>query len=309
MQFWRSRKFRRLALFGVGLSLFFACALIFFYSWQTAHVLTHKPRTTINHTPADFGASEWREVGFTTDDGLTLKGWFIPPDPAADGATILFVHGHGGSRLDYQNIAPLFLREGYGLLLFDLRASGESEGDVVTLGCLEVLDVEAAFNFLLHQPEVDPERIALYGHSMGGATAIQAMYELPRARVLIASAAYTSVYTSVGDGIERLTPLPAFPIANLIVAMMHIKTDCNIFDVRPVETIAKIDRPLLIIQGTLDGTIELHNAHELFDAANDPKEIYIVDGAGHADIYETDPAEYERRVLGFLDTYLRDAPE
>lgn len=299
------RKIFRLALFGVGLVLFFACALIFFYSWRTAHVLTHKPRTALNHTPADFGATDWRNVEFTTDDDLTLKGWFIPPAPATDGATILFIHGHGGTRLDYQNIAPLFLREGYGLLMFDLRASGESEGEVVTLGCREVLDVEAAFNFLLHQPEVDPERIALYGHSMGGATAIQAMYELPRARVLIASAAYTSVYNSVGDGIERLTPLPALPIANLIVAMMHIEADCNMFDVRPVETIVEIDRPLLIIQGTADTTIELHNGYELFAATGEPKEIYIVEGAGHADIYETDPAEYERRVLGFLDMYLQ----
>lgn len=310
MRLLRNRKFRRLVLFGIGTMLFAWCASTFFYAWRTADVLTHKPRVSIDITPTDFGATDWRDVEFTAADGLTLKGWFIPPDPDADGATILFVHGHGGSRLDYQNIAPLFLREGYGLLMFDLRASGESEGNVVSLGCHEVQDVEAAFEFLSDQPEVDDSRIAIYGHSMGGATAILAMAQLPQAKVLIASAAYTSVYTSIADGVKRLTPLPAFPIADLIVALASVQADCNLFNVRPIETIAESSpRPVLIIQGTDDGTIELHNAEEIYEAAGDPKEIYIVEGAGHADVYEVAPREYERRVLGFLDTYLRDNPQ
>ncbi len=302
-----SRKFRRLFLAG---ALFFAVlmsAAILWVCWQVASSLTTDvPRVAIVGSPADFGADNWREVTFTSSDGLQLNGWFVPPNVDSNGATVLMVHGHGGSRLDYLNIAPFLVREGYGLLMFDLRASGTSEGDIVTMGCKEVWDVEAAFDFLTQQPEVNPDRIAILGHSMGGTSAIRAMVRLPQARVVIASAAYATFPATVADGVKQVRPFPAFPIANIIVQMVTWQSDCDLSEVRPIDDIPNISpRAVLLIQGTDDETIRRHNADELFAAARAPKELYVVEGAGHGDVYETDPAEYERRVLEFLSQYLR----
>ncbi|GIK66827.1 MAG: alpha/beta hydrolase [Chloroflexota bacterium] len=302
-----SRKFRRLFLAG---ALFFAVlmsAAILWVCWQVASSLTTDvPRVAIVGSPADFGADNWREVTFTSSDGLQLNGWFIPPNVDSNGETVLLVHGHGGSRLDYMNIAPFLVREGYGLLMFDLRASGTSEGDIVTMGCKEVWDVEAAFDFLTQQPEVNPDRIAIFGHSMGGTSAIRAMVRIPQARVVIASAAYSTFQSTVADGVKQVRPFPAFPIANIIVQMVTWQSDCDLSEVRPIDDIPNISpRAVLLIQGTDDETIRRHNADELFAAARAPKELYVVEGAGHGNIYETDSAEYERRVLEFLSQYLR----
>ncbi len=307
MSLLRSQKFRRLAL---AAALFFTVLMslaIVWVCWQIASSLTTGvPRVEIVGSPADFGAEDWREATFTSSDGLHLDGWYIPPAPDADGAAVLLVHGHGGSRLDYVNIAPFLIREGYGLLMFDLRASGTSEGELVTMGCHEVMDVEAAFAYLVTRPEVDAERIGIFGHSMGGTSAIRAMVRIPQARVLIASAAYTSFYDSVADGVKQIPPFPAFPIANVIEQMVTWQADCDVSEVRPIDDVPNISpRPILFIQGAEDVTVQPRNADDLFAAAREPKFLYMVEGAGHGDVYETDPAEYERRVLDFLSEYLR----
>ncbi|KAB2858695.1 MAG: alpha/beta fold hydrolase [Anaerolineae bacterium] len=302
-----SKKFRRLFLAGALFFVLLMSLAILWVCWQVASSLTTDvPRVAIVGSPTDFGAENWREVTFTSSDGLQLNGWFVPPRADLNGATVLLVHGHGGSRLDYMNIAPFLVREGYGLLMFDLRASGTSEGEIVTMGCKEVWDVEAAFDFLTQQPEVNPDRIAIFGHSMGGTGAIRAMTRLPQARVLIASAAYSTFAATVADGVKQVRPFPAFPIANIIVQMVTWQSDCDLSEVRPIDDIPHISpRAALLIQGTDDETIRRHNADELFAAARAPKELYVVEGAGHGDVYETDPAEYERRVLDFLSQYLR----
>lgn len=302
-----SRKFRRLFLAGVLFFVVLMSLAILWVCWQVASSLTTDvPRVAIVGSPTDFGADNWREVTFTSSDGLQLNGWFVPPRADSNGTTVLLVHGHGGSRLDYMNIAPFLVREGYGLLMFDLRASGTSEGEIVTMGCQEVWDVEAAFDFLTQQSEVNPDRIAIYGHSMGGTSAIRAMVRIPQARVVIASAAYSTFAATVADGVKQVRPFPAFPIANIIVQMVTWQSDCDLSEVRPIDDIPHISpRAVLLIQGTDDETIRRHNADELFAAARAPKELYVVEGAGHGDVYETNQAEYERRVLDFLSQYLR----
>ncbi|MBZ0317287.1 MAG: alpha/beta fold hydrolase [Anaerolineae bacterium] len=306
-----SQKFRRLFLAGVLFFVLLMSLAILWVCWQVASSLTTDvPRVAIIGSPTDFGADNWREVTFTSSDGLQLNGWYIPPSALSNGdaagETVLLVHGHGGSRLDYVNIAPFLIGEGYGLLMFDLRASGTSQGDIVTMGCKEVQDVEAAFDFLTQQPEVNSDRIAIFGHSMGGTSAIRAMVRIPQARVVIASAAYSTFPGTVADGVKQVRPFPAFPIANIIVQMVTWQSDCDLSEVRPIDDIPHISpRAVLLIQGTEDETIRRHNADELFAAARAPKELYMVEGAGHGDVYETNPAEYERRVLDFLSHYLR----
>lgn len=94
-------------------------------------------RTQFPHTPSDFAVEQWESVRFQSSDGLCLSGWYIPSNPKSDGGTLIFIHGHSQNRGELLAEAAMLTSHGYGVLLFDLRNSGESEG-IITTGYREV---------------------------------------------------------------------------------------------------------------------------------------------------------------------------
>src|SRR5688572_24427689 len=198
--YWSSRRMKKLLRLGLFLLITLMLGLLGAFtwlSWQQANAFVSPdtrpfvlPQTVLNY----------ENIEFLSEDSLTLRGWFLAPT-RADGASILFVHGHGGNRLDFNEWATILAPEGYGFLLYDSRARGDSDGDFVTMGVKESGDAVVAFNYLGAQAGVNPERIAIFGHSMGAATAILATAQLPEARLLIASSSYTSVRNVLNDRI------------------------------------------------------------------------------------------------------------
>lgn len=287
---------------GLIVSPLLICALFTAYSFGIAFMLTHRPQGEVEGSPADYGATVWRDVSFTTSDGLKLAGWYVPPAPDTGGVALVLVAGHSGNRKSNSSIARLLIREGYGVLMYDSRGTAESEGGVVSMGCHEIKDVQAAFQFLAAQPEVAPTRIGLYGHSMGAGTVMRAMARTPQARVLIESSGFTSIEDVMRDG----TPGILSPMVDMQLWFGSQMTGCDLATVRPIDDIKTISpRPILILHGTADDTIGFHHAERLFAAAGEPKELYAAEGADHDNVYSSDPAEYERRVLNFLGIYLR----
>ena len=129
-------------------------------------------------TPARFGVS-YQAVTLTTEDGLSLAAWYTPPE---NGALILVAHGYGAARSPEMH--AFFARHGYGVLSWDARAHGESEGEISTWGVRELRDVQAAIEFVQRQEGVS--RLGAYGQSMGGATLIQAAASFLEIEVLVA---------------------------------------------------------------------------------------------------------------------------
>ena len=109
---------------------------------------------------AELGAA-YDDVEFTTSDGLKLKGWYIPSN---NGAAVIAFPGRSRT----QNEAKMLASHGYGVLLFDRRGEGESEGDPNALGWQGERDIHAAVAFLHGRADVDPERIGGLGLSVGG---------------------------------------------------------------------------------------------------------------------------------------------
>ncbi|MFQ6101606.1 MAG: alpha/beta hydrolase [Anaerolineae bacterium] len=297
---------RRLFLFGLSaLLLGLALSVVFGGLWlahERALGLVRPGRTLPQRTPADVGITHWRDVSFESQDGLMLSGWYVATE---NGATVILVHGLGSNREELLDEAALLVAEGYGVLLFDLRSSGASEGDLTTLGYLEVLDVGGALAFVLAQPESDAERVGLLGHSMGGATAILAAARYPQVRAVVAESAYTSVEDNVSDSVEALTGLPAFPFAPFVVWFGERETGLDIKQVSPIEAIGILSpRPILLVHGELDAAISVENGRRLYAAAGEPKELYVIPNAGHGGFLQAQPEEYPRRVVGFFDRYL-----
>ena len=291
---------RNLALFALTSFLVAASGISVWLAYSRAMILVHPARQQSERTPTDLGIKNWEDVSFVSSDGLQLRGWYIPPDPQ-NRAVIVFVHGLATNRGHLLNEAALLASHGYGALLIDLRNHGASQGNVTTLGYAEVEDVRGAVNYLLTRPEIDPQRIGLMGHSMGAGTVIRAAARIPQVRAVIAASAYTSIEDNIADGVEGLTGLPAFPFAPLVIWFGERETGMDIRQVRPIDDVPNISpRAILLIHGQDDTLIPVRNARQLYQAAREPKQLYIVPNAGHVGLLDANPREYERQVIGFL---------
>jgi dipeptidyl aminopeptidase/acylaminoacyl peptidase len=293
-----TQKTRNLLVF--GLAWFAILSLLTFglyLPYVKAYDLVHPVRIA-SERPA---YPDYQEVQFTTTDGLTLKGWYLPPRQEG---LVIFVHGLGGNRAELLDEAEFIAQAGYGVLLFDLRNHGESEGSVTTLGLDEVRDVEAAVNFARRNAGWGIP-LALFGHSMGGAAVLLAAVKIPEIRAVIAESAYTSVEDNISEGVHGLTGLPPFPFAPLIVFFGEREAGVEIRSVRPLEAVGQLSpRPLLLIHGELDSLIPAENSLRLYAAAREPKELYLLPHAGHGGFLQAAPEDYPRRILAFLEKYI-----
>ena len=248
-------------------------------------------------TPADLGL-DYEDVRFTTDDGITLSGWLVP-SPRQTRTAVIVLHGFSGHRLPELAAFVPWLHERHHVLQFDFRGHGESDASTITLGTHERRDVAAAVRFL-ESRGLGP--IALFGVSMGAAVAIISAPDLPVAAV-VADAAFAQLHHPIANRMREV----GYPLAGLgaraIVAGAMLRTRSRLAD--PIGAVARVaPRPLLLIAPRDDQLISWRQSLRLYQAALEPKELMVVDGAGHAEAYAVEPEAYRRRVLDFLDRYL-----
>lgn len=208
---------------------------------------------------------------------------------------ILVAHSYGDHRPEW--IYQMLARKGYGVLAWDARAQGKSDGDITTIGYSEVLDVKAALKYALAQPGI--EHVGAWGGSMGGATMIRATAQLPEIEALFVD----SSFASLSEEFDFLIPYPMMsPIAKVV---MEMETGININDVDPRNEIAKISpRPVFIAQGIADTAAPPDSAEELFNAAGKPRYLWTEAGIPHLGLYFNNPRRYQRRLIDFFDTWL-----
>jgi dipeptidyl aminopeptidase/acylaminoacyl peptidase len=239
-----------------------------------------------------------REVTLQTSDGLALRGWFAP---GSNRGLVILVHGGGGNRLSLLPEARVIARHGYGILLFDSRAHGESDGDLVSWGDREQRDVFAALDFTSASPEVDPGRVAVLGFSIGGSTAALAAARDQRLSAVLLYATWTSLEEELRTNQRRIWG----PLSVWAALFLVRRAGVDLSNVRPVDHLREIaPRPLLMISGGLDTDTPPPVMRRLFAAASEPKELWFLEKAWHGGYLEVAPAEYEARVVGFLDRAL-----
>jgi dipeptidyl aminopeptidase/acylaminoacyl peptidase len=286
----------RALAYGLGAVVAAALAIVGRSDWS-ARKLVLVSKALI---PADAIAAARRAVpgletvAFRTSDGMTLRGWY-----SAGGrrSVVVLVHGGGGNRLQLFADAQVLARHGYGFLLYDSRAEGESDGDLVSWGDREQLDVVAALDFVSARRETDPARIALIGFSIGGSTVALAAARDVRARAVILYATWTSLEDEIKAKYAKYGPLSWGPA---LYELRRAGVDVNA--VRPIDHIGEIaPRPLLMIAGTADLDTPVPIMERLFQAARNPKELWIEPGADHGGYVTAAPAEYEARVIAFLE--------
>jgi alpha-beta hydrolase superfamily lysophospholipase len=248
-------------------------------------------------TPADLGLA-YEDVRFTTDDGVTLSGWLVPAGRETRTAVVV-LHGFGGHRLPELAAFVPWLQDRHHVLQFDFRGHGESGPGHTTLGQHERHDVAAAVRFL-ESRGLGP--IALFGISMGAATAINSAPDLPVAAV-VADAPFAELQHPIASRMREA----GYPLAGLgaraVVLGAALRARTRLPD--PIRAVGRISpRALLLIAPQGDQLISWHQSEKLLAAAGEPKELYVVPGAAHAEAYAVDPEAYRSRVLGFLERHL-----
>ncbi len=243
-------------------------------------------------TPSQHGIS-YRDIRLETADGVSLAAWYTPP---ANGAVILTAHGHACARLT--EMYALFARNGYGVLAWDFRGHGESEEALCTLGYKEALDVEAALDYVLSSQE-GVEHVGAWGASMGGAAVLEAAAR----REEIEAVVVDSTFPTLEDEFEHVIPMTT--LRPLIRFFAEREAGLEVDMLRPVGRIGELSpRPVYLIYGEADGAIPPDSGSRLYEAAGEPKTLWMEPGVGHVGMYNNSPEEYEQRVVEFFDEAL-----
>jgi hypothetical protein len=257
-----------------------------------AVVATHRAREPVD--AVDLGRSHG-SVAFDTSDGLKLRGWYVP---SRNGAAVVLTPGRSGPVAH----ARMLARHGFGVLMFDRRGEGESQGDFNAYGWEGARDLEAAVTFLAHRPDVEPGRIGGLGLSVGGEMLLEAAAEDARLRAVVSEGASVRSIAEHWDdpGIGALakpfTPLAAQTAA---VAVLSDSTPPpSLLDLIP-----RIRASLLFIRG-LEGQPAEQINRAFYRVATSPAAIWEIPGAEHTAGLTATPDEYERRVVTFFTSSL-----
>jgi fermentation-respiration switch protein FrsA (DUF1100 family) len=294
-------------IFGILITLLFliSAGLLYRTRVEAVNLLT-APMATRNlpsESPADYNLP-FEDVEVTNGDGMKLVGWFIPSE---NGAVIIMQHGYKATRKEMLNEAEMMYRHGYGILLTTVRAHDFSEGENITLGINEMSDMEAWYQYLIAREDINPNQIGILGNSYGGMLAIQYASQNENIKAVVANSAFSSMQDTVATSVKYFTGLPEFPFVPLIVFWAEQNTGIKMEEIDTTKWIPLISpRPVFLMQGGADTVISPSSGQILYDAANEPKELWFDAELGHVDFDTERAEEYEARVVAFFDQYLLD---
>jgi len=238
-----------------------------------------------------------------TSDGTELRGWKVRPKAANDNWIILF-HGVSDNRTGMLGYAEFLLRHSYSVAMMDSRAHGQSTGKMATYGWKERYDTVAITDALFSTENV--HHLGALGVSMGAAVALQSAAVEPRIEAVVAEDPFASLrevsYDYAGLDFSPVLGMTLFRPATIIGLDELAKAGgFRPDDVSPLRAVAARNFAILLICGTRDYRIPCRHAEQIYNAAIGPKQLWVVEGAGHASALGQVRAQYESRVINFFE--------
>lgn len=273
--------------------------LYFGTSYYIAGKITERAAPNID-VSADFIAPNSQDISFKTSDNLLLKGWFFEPQREK---VIIFVSGILDNRTNAGYYGVLLTREllakDYGVLLYDTRAKGESQGNV--RGKNEELDVIAAVNFLKKRG-VEPKNIGIIAYSSGGSATLMAIDKINEIGPVVIDSAPAVFKTSLDNILINEQHVPKFILPGVYL-MTKKFFGVDIASIRPIDQVLKVpDRVFLYLHCANDKSITPENSKELLAKSNPKSKLVLFPKGGHIETYKKNPDLYRREVFGFIDS-------
>ena len=214
---------------------------------------------------------------------------------------ILLLHGIRSDRRQMAARAVFLQRQGYAVMLIDLPGQGASTAPAVTFGLHEAEGVRAALEELRRR--VPGQGIGVIGVSLGAASLVLCR-DCPQVDAAVLESMYPTIEESVEDRLRMRLGVLGPPLARLLLWQMPLRLDIQNAQLRPIAHVGQLRMPVLIAAGSADRHTTLAETQRLYAAAAAPKSLWVVEGAGHVDLHEYAPAEYERRIGAFFAKYV-----
>jgi fermentation-respiration switch protein FrsA (DUF1100 family) len=238
--------------------------------------------------PVAVGLPSAQDVSFTTSDGVTLHGWFVPPALPSARETVIVFNGNAGNRGFRAALAAMLADAGLATLLFDYRGYGENPGQPSEEGLAH--DAEAAYRYVAARKDVDAGRLVYFGESLGTGVAVRlATQHSPRALIL------RSPFTSLIDVGRHHYPF--LPVRTLLTDRYA-----------SIDYVDRIGCPLLVIAAARDSVVPSEQSRRLYKAARSPKHLVIIDGVDHNDYELLAGTRMRAEILQFLHSLHEPSP-
>lgn len=254
-------------------------------------------RGKITQTPADFELP-YEELSLETADGIKLHAWFIP---GAGPYGVVIAPGYTDSMSVVLKYAPFLHEAGYQLLLFDPRGQGLSEGELYAFGSFEPKDIEAGMNYLRSIRQV--EHIALFGHSNGATATLiaAAQHPYPEVFAVVVDSPFANLKLASQSPEYRDPFLEVF--FPLYATVAQVRLGFDLF--RKTNALAVVSRVshVLFIHGTADTKVTFFNSELLYEHAQEPKTLWLVEGVEHVKALDVDINLYGVKVLSLLNQF------
>ena len=250
-----------------------------------------------------YPGAAWRTVSIRAIDGAVLEAWFVEPSAKPSGRCVAVLHGIADSRSGAAGFAPMFLAEGYAVLLPDSRGHGQSGGEFVTYGLLEKRDVLEWAHWM--RSEGCAEIYGL-GESLGASILIQATAIQPAFRAVVAECPFADLRAAGESRIQGMLPLPGWisePAARVIVASgiayAKLRYGLDFGEVSPIAAMERTNTPILLIHGMADRRTPCWHSQRLAQA-NASAVLWLVPHADHVRARSADPSGFRLRVLDWF---------
>jgi len=265
------------------------------------YAIIQPPRISENISPSDLELNSI-DINVITKDSIEIKGYWIKSDSIFPKSAIIFVHGIGGCKEHFLNLSKSLIEVGIESILIDSRAHGKSGGQFCTYGYKEKNDISSVIDFIKTKNDSLP--IGIWGNSMGGAIAIQALENDNRIEFGIIESTFTSLEKIIYDYQKSFTyGIGLKPLCNIAISEAGKIADFKPDLVKPIYSVQQIEQPILIAHGKRDDKIKFKYGEQLFDnlKSKDKKFIAIEDG-GHYNLNEKGGPSYINAIEKFILT-------
>ena len=277
---------RNLIFIGLLSAALFGCSGVFFQPYR-GHA----------QTPENLGLM-YEDVQFQAGDGTPLHAWFLPAEGKAQG-TILFLHGNAENISTHIMSVRWLPTRGFNVFLLDYRGYGASGGAASLSGVQD--DMDAALRTVLARNDVNPDRVVVFGQSLGGAIAIHNVAHSPyrrHIRALVVESVFASYRQITREKLADfwLTWPLQWPLSWTVSD--EYSPSAAVAGVSPI--------PLLIIHGDRDPIVPPLHGQRLYDLAREPKQLWVIPGGGHIQAFQS--KIYRDRFVAYLTEVLSESP-